>query len=107
MGGGVRFEVIVDERVEEHLLAIDRRARSLVLNVIERQLVFEATTPARNRKPTRNPNTLGATWELRCGTRSQYRVFYDVDADERLVIVLAIGQKIGNRLRVGGEEFVL
>lgn len=34
-------------------------------------------------------------------------VFYDVDATEQLVIVVAVGHKIHNVLRIGGEEMEL
>lgn len=33
-----------------------------------------------------------------------YRVFYDIDIDSRLVIVLAVGRKIGNRLAIGSGQ---
>lgn len=61
----------------------------------------------RNRKPLRIPNTLNATWELRCGANNRYRVFYDVDVEDDFVVVLAVGRKVGNRLMIGSEEFLL
>ena len=45
-----------------------------------------------------------ATWELRVGG---FRVYYDVDDFEPVVIVRAIGSKIGNRLFIAGEEITL
>jgi len=33
--------------------------------------------------------------------------FYDVNHDEKIVSILAIGVKEGNRLCVGGQEFEL
>jgi len=45
-----------------------------------------------------------APWELRVG---DFRVFYDVNASEEQVVVLAIGQKTHNTLRIGGEEIDL
>jgi mRNA-degrading endonuclease RelE of RelBE toxin-antitoxin system len=56
----------------------------------------------RNRKLLRE-NPL-ADWELRVG---RFRVFYEVDAGNRLVRVVAVGAKEGNRLRIGGEEVEL
>lgn len=79
----------------------------MILDAIEMQLGFEPVTPTRNRKPLRIPNTLNATWELRCGTDNRYRVFYDVDVDARIVVVLAIGRKVRNHLSIGSEEFSL
>jgi mRNA-degrading endonuclease RelE of RelBE toxin-antitoxin system len=51
------------------------------------------------------PAPFGATWELRFGPRNSFRAFYDVDNDARIVLILAIGVKKGNRLFIGGEEF--
>ena len=45
-----------------------------------------------------------APWELRVG---DFRVFYDVSPDERHVLVVAVGQKTHNTLRIGGEEIAL
>jgi len=64
-------------------------------------------TRTRNRKPLEELAALGATWELRFGPKNSFRVFYDVDHDEKIVSVLAIGVKEGNRLFVGGQEFEL
>lgn len=101
------FRITVDEMVAAHLSAIDRKDRALILDAIEQQLTYDPISPARNRKPLRIPNTLSATWELRCGTNNRYRVFYDVDGEQGLVIVLAVGRKLRNSLWIGEEEFVL
>jgi mRNA-degrading endonuclease RelE of RelBE toxin-antitoxin system len=45
-----------------------------------------------------------APWELRVG---DFRVFYDVDREGATVVVVAIGQKSHNRLRIGDEEIEL
>jgi mRNA-degrading endonuclease RelE of RelBE toxin-antitoxin system len=42
---------------------------------------------------------------LRCGPGNRFRVFYEIHTEEQSVMVLAIGIKEGNRLRIGGEEF--
>jgi hypothetical protein len=44
---------------------------------------------------------------LRFGPNNRLRVFYEVNMEEHEVVVLAIGVKEGNRLWVGGEEFIL
>jgi mRNA-degrading endonuclease RelE of RelBE toxin-antitoxin system len=45
-----------------------------------------------------------APWELRVG---DFRVFYDVNIDDQVVEIVAVGQKVHNRLRIGGEEIEL
>lgn len=102
-----RFEIIFDDAVETHFAAIDRKDHSLVLDAIEQQLSHEAAIQTRNRKPVRIPNSLNATWEMRCGMNNRYRVFYDIDVEDRIVVVLAVGRKLGGRLYIGNEELEL
>ena len=107
MPGTPQFEIIFDDVVETHFAAIDRKDQASILDAIEQQLRYEAVMRTRNRKPLRIPNTLNATWELRCSANNRYRVFYDVDVEDRFVIALAVGRKLGNRLVIGKEEFEL
>ena len=74
---------------------------------IEQQLRYEPAKENRNRKPLKRPVNFGATWEIRFGRGNRFRVFYQVDPVSRQVIILAIGEKRGNRLRIGGEEIEL
>ncbi|NJL57697.1 addiction module toxin RelE [bacterium] len=62
------------------------------------QLTYEPTVPTRNRKEMR-PNST-AVWELQIGN---LRVYYDVDEEEEIVDIRAIGVKEGNQVRIGGE----
>ena len=36
-----------------------------------------------------------------------FRVFYEVNDDEKIVAVLAIGVKVRNQLFIGGQEYEL
>jgi mRNA-degrading endonuclease RelE of RelBE toxin-antitoxin system len=103
----VRFEIIFADSVSEHLATIDRKDHSLILDTIEQQLTHEPAAPTRNRKALRIPNMVNATWELRCGTKNRYRIFYDVQAEDHYVVVLAIGSKDNNKLTIGRQEFEL
>lgn len=107
MTGPARFEIIVDEAVAAHFAALERRDHALILDAIAEQLAHEPTQQTRNRKTLRIPNSLNATWELRCGMNNRYRVFYDVDVEDGVVIVLAVGRKVGSRLIIGHEELIL
>jgi mRNA-degrading endonuclease RelE of RelBE toxin-antitoxin system len=73
-----------------------------ILAEIEMQLTVEPTTPTRNRKRLR-PNRL-ADWELRSG---DFRVFYDINASDLVVRIVAVGSKAGNQLFVHGERYDL
>jgi mRNA-degrading endonuclease RelE of RelBE toxin-antitoxin system len=102
-----RYQITVDDAVADHLQAIDRTDRSTILDAIEQQLTHDPMEPTRNRKTLRIPNSLSATFELRCGSSNRYRVFYDVDEERGMVVVLAIGRKMRSSLWIGTEEFEL
>ncbi len=91
--------------VGDHLRAIDKRYASVIRNKLEEQLLFEPDMETRNRKPLKRMSPLDATWEIRFGPGNQFRVFYDVDREVHEVHILAIGEKRGNLLFIGGEEF--
>ena len=107
MSLSARFAIIVDGVVDEHFDVIDKKDNSAILDTIEQQLAYQANVETRNRKPIRIPNTIGATWELRCEANNRYRIFYDIDMQENLVVILAIGRKEGNILWVGRERIEL
>lgn len=88
----------------DHLDATERKYHHLVEKTIGEQLSYTPEQETRNRKPLERPTFFGATWELRFGANNRFRVFYEVDSAERIVRILAIGVKEGNRLFIGGEE---
>lgn len=90
--------------VSDHLQAIEPRYHGLIRQVIDQQLTFDAEVETANRKPLHEP-ILSATWELRCGPKNRFRVFYDVDSQDRTVVVFAIGEKRRERLWVAGKVF--
>ena len=79
------------------------RQQTIVLDAVDRQLLNQPNVETRNRKPMR-PNPV-APWELRIGN---LRVYYEVNDDpEPTVVVLAVGIKDGDRVRIGGETVKL
>lgn len=89
--------------VKMQLQALTARQRSSIFDAIERHLVNEPLAETRNRKPLR-PNPI-APWELRVG---KLRVFYDVgDGPPPVVMILAVGVKERDVLRIAGEEIQL
>jgi mRNA-degrading endonuclease RelE of RelBE toxin-antitoxin system len=107
MPGKKRFEIIYPPIIKEHLKSIEARHYSLIREALEGQLQFEPDRETRNRKPLKRPVLSGATWEVRFGPENLFRVFYRIDHEGHQVIILAIGEKIGNRLFIGGEEVKL
>ncbi len=81
------------------LRAYDQRR---IIEAFEAQLRHQPAQETRNRKRLR-PNEL-AEWEVRI---SAFRVFYDVDEENELVKIAAVGYKQGNTLFIHGEEYEL
>jgi len=96
------YEVRFSRDAGRHLGGLDARDRGIILDAIEDQLTHQPGVPTRHRKVLRE-NPL-ADWELRVG---EYRVFYDIDDDSGLVMILAIGVMSHNTLRIEGEEIQL
>jgi len=93
--------------VHEHMDAIDPKYDSLIRKKIEEQLCHEPDVQTRNRKPVRPPAAFQAEWELRFGPNNRFRVFYQIDQENRRVRIVAIGEKDRSHLFVGGEEVTL
>lgn len=102
-----RFTIQFAPEVVSHLEPIEKKYYGLIQKALEEQLSFEPETETRNRKFLEQPAPYRATWELRFGPNNRFRAFYEVDQREREVWILAIGEKAGNRLLIGGEEFEL
>ncbi len=97
------YPIEIARSVVAQLEALSGAERARVLDGIERQLAHEPLRETRNRKPLR-PNPI-APWELRLGA---LRVFYDVsETGRKIVHVLAIGKKVRNIVRIGGQEIKL
>lgn len=101
------YSLVYAPAVQQHLRAIERRHYSLIRETLEEQLQFEPDVETRNRKPLRHPALFDAQWELRFGPGNTLRVFYEIDKEDRKVLILAIGIKERDRLFIGGEEVEL
>jgi len=92
------FAVSFSPQARDHLKAFRKRDQQIIIDNIAVQLIHQPNLPTRNRK--RLAESPLAPWELRVG---DFRVFYDVDSTEGQVVVVAVGQKSHNTLRIGGE----
>ena len=79
-----------------------KRDQRIIVNAIANQLSHQPDQTTQHRKLLED--NLLAPWELRVG---DFRIFYDVDREDELVVIVAIGQKLHNQLRIGGEEIEL
>jgi addiction module RelE/StbE family toxin len=73
-----------------------------ILTAMENLLKQQPDIPTRNRKNLRQ-NPL-AEWELRI---DKFRVFYDLNFEQLIVKIKAIGYKQGNILYIQGQEYQL
>ena len=87
---------------KRQLKLVDAKHHALIRESLEEQLQYQPEVKTRNRKPLRKPMAFKAEWELRFGPDNRFRVFYSVVEQE--VILLAFGEKHGNRLFIEGEE---
>jgi len=99
------YSLIYAPEIHEHLERIERKFHNLIRQTIREQLHFSPSVPTGNRKLLEQPAPYQATWELRFGPGNSFRVFYEVNAPEKKVHVLAVGVKEGNRLFIGDEEY--
>lgn len=99
------FKFVYAAETFGHLDAIERKYHRLIERTIAEQLRYTPERVTRNRKPLEQPGPFGATWELRFGPENRFRVFYEVNAEEHTVEILAIGVKEMNRLLIGREEY--
>ncbi len=94
---------ILDE-ASDHLGSLTARQRATLLDSAERQLSHQPALETRHRKRMQ-PGKEGflAPWELRAG---DLRLYYEIhEIPQRLVVVVAVGVKVRNRLRVAGKEY--
>ncbi len=97
------YQIELSPQAVEYLAGFTARHQTIIVNAIETQLRYQPDVETRNRKRMR-PNQL-APWELRIDT---FRVYYDIQTQPApLVLVLAVGVKIRNRVFIGGKEVQL
>lgn len=101
------YTLVYARGVAQHLKFIDAKYDSLIRQNIQEQLQFQPNAETKNRKPLRQPAPFAAQWEIRFGPDNRFRVLYDIDEENHAVQIVAIGEKEGNRLIVGGEEIEL
>jgi mRNA-degrading endonuclease RelE of RelBE toxin-antitoxin system len=100
-----KYALAYAPEVLDHFDAIEQKYHRLIEKTFDEQLRHTPEEPTRNRKPLEKlPGPFGSTWELRFGPDNRFRVFYEVEG-KKIVLILAIGIKEGNRLFFAGEEF--
>lgn len=101
----LRFAIRYDPEVVDHVASLGKRWFGLIKRTIEERLSHEPDVETTNRKPLRKPSVLADAWELRFGPDNRFRAFYRVVRPHSEVRVVAVAEKRGNRLFIGGKEF--
>jgi mRNA-degrading endonuclease RelE of RelBE toxin-antitoxin system len=96
------FGIEFSPDARDHLRVMRKRDQQIIVDAIAGQLTHQPDQPTAQRKPLES-NPL-APWELRVG---DFRIFYDIRREDHVVVVVAVGEKAHNRLRIGGEEIEL
>ena len=102
-----KYTLIYAPITKLHLEVINRKFYSLLRTSIENYLQYDPDIETRNRKPLKRQVTFEAEWELRFGPDNRFRVFYDIDMGSREIHILAIGEKVRDRLIIGRKEIKL
>lgn len=100
----VAYAIRFSDEADEQLASLTAHQRAIVLDAVESQLLHQPSVETRNRKHMEpgQPNFV-APWELRVG---DLRVYYDAEeSPERIVVVVAIGVKVRNRVWIGGRKY--
>jgi mRNA-degrading endonuclease RelE of RelBE toxin-antitoxin system len=100
----IPFTIIFAPITRDHLRAIAPKHYTLIRDAIALQLSYEPEVETRNRQPLKRPGIFGARWKIRFGPDNRFRVLYKVNQEAHQVEILAIGEKDGERLFIGGEE---
>ena len=98
--GSYRVEITRD--AVDHVRLLPKKYHALVVRTLRRHRAYEPTTETHNRKLLTLPAPFGAHWELRFGPKNRLRAFYTIEG--ATVVVVAIGVKDRERLRIGHEE---
>jgi mRNA-degrading endonuclease RelE of RelBE toxin-antitoxin system len=98
----VAYQIRALDQVALHLRWLTARDRATVLRAIPDALRHEPAISNRNRKRMRDNDV--AQYRLRVG---RLRVYYDVDEARRLVVIVAVGIKVREKVLVGGLEIDL
>lgn len=94
------YEITITNIADAQLRALPARAQRIIESAIVTRLTGQPTMETKAIKRLR-PNPF-AQFELRV---RDYRVLYNVEEENVEVVILLVGQKVGNALIVGGEEF--
>ena len=96
------YRIEITRNAVEHVRALPKKHHAFVLRALRAALAHEPARETRHRKLLTLPAPFGAHWELRFGPQNRFRAFYTIEG--ATVVVVAIGVKDRERLRIGHEE---
>lgn len=99
------FEIRFTESALDSLDSFRKHEQVRLLDAIDVHLSKDdPLKETRKKKRLRQPNAVLSEWELRI---DEYRVFYNVDIQDSMVLIEQVGKKEHNKLFICGKEFEL
>ena len=98
----MEFVLTFTDSALDDLAFLKKYEQAINTDAIDQQLLHQPYVETRNRKELEQSPLAG--WELRIG---DYRVFYDLETQARIVTIKAIGWKEHNKLYIRGKEYSL
>lgn len=95
----MKFSINIAESAIDDIKCFKKYERVIILNSIDKQLLYEPMVETRNKKLLRD--NIFFRWELCIG---KYRVFYNVNKNDRIVDITAVGYKVRNKLFIRRKE---
>ena len=95
----MRYTIAFTHGAREDLRYHRKHEQVLVVDAVTEKLTHQPGVETKHRKPMRGGAI--ACWELRV---EAFRVFYNLDEENRAVKIIAIGKKEHNRLFIRGQE---
>lgn len=92
--GKAAYSILYDREALKELKALRRYHQAQIIAAIEKHLLHQPTVDTQGKIKRLEPPVL-ANFRLRSG---DYRVFYDVDSDNKAVYVIAVRYKGGQEL---------
>lgn len=95
----MKFSIKIAESAIDDIKYFKKYERVIIFDSIDKQLLYGSMVETRNRKLLRD--NIFSRWELCIG---KYRVFYNVNENDRFVDITAVGYKVHNKLFIRRKE---
>jgi mRNA-degrading endonuclease RelE of RelBE toxin-antitoxin system len=106
----MKYAIVLSADARRHLHYLLRQGvmkrgeHQRLVNAMAARLTYQPARAEGSVRALRQPNSLGAVFELRV---PPWRVLYNVDETEQTVRIVAVGYKVREQLMIEGQEVEL